>query len=786
MKTTSRKNNPSPALFWRYFVILTGCLLFWPVALSAQPVEGQGTRTIASLTIEFVEIENVSREVVLANMQLREGDRYEEPLIDQDIRTLYRTNLFEYIEVRRSFPTPDTVDLVFVIRPKYRIRAIVFVGNEAFSDRRLRNQTELVTGGALDERRVRLDSQKIFEYYQSKGFPQVVVDFEITRDPTRGTGTITHRIEEGPRVRVRQVEFEGNDSISERRLRRAMETRRWHVFSFLTGRGRFKDDVFEDDLDLLRAFYREQGFLDVAIDAEAVTFRYPSDRRMDITIPIEEGRRYEVGEISLHGFTLYTEEELRSILRLNTGDTFRPSFLDRDTEALRDYFGKDGFLDTMVRATRIPNVETGRIDLRYDIVEGDKVFVESIIVEGNTKTKSVVLIRELGLRPGDVFDSTRMKASQRRLQNTRFFEQVNVVPEPTTVEGRRNLKISVTEARTGNLTFGVGFSSLERAIVFAELTQGNFDLFNPRGGFQGAGQKLRLRLELGTRSSQAILAFEEPWLFQQQLALGFQIYRTESEFFSRNYTELRTGFEVYLRKRLIELIEGRLSYTLELVDISRVGPNTPLTIRREEGERTVSKVGFSLLRDTRDSLMITTQGNRYELFTELAGGPFGADTNYYRIEGRGAQFFRLSDFNTMVFSVIGRTGVVQNFGDSNDVPFFDRNFLGGPRTLRGFRFRDVGPREEGEPVGGKTFGFMSLEYSLEIVEPIRFAVFYDAGFVNEDYADWSISDFNDNVGFGLRILVLGAPLLLDYGIPITTDDENDTGGQFNFSFGTRF
>lgn len=786
MKITSRKNSLNLTasiwmlLCWGFLIGIAGA------SLSAQTREAAGERTVSQLTIEFIELENVSREVVLANMQLREGDRYDENIIDQDIRNLYRTNLFEYIEVRRAFPTPETVELVFVIRPKYRVRAIVLEGNESFSNRRMRNQIEMVSGAALDERRVRLDSQKIFEYYQSKGFPQVVVDFEITRDPTRGTGTVIHRITEGPRVRVRQVNFTGNDSVSDRRLRKTIETRRWTVFSFLTGRGRFKDDIFDDDLDLLRAYYREQGFLDVEIDAEEVTFRYPNERRMDIQIPIREGRRYEVGEISLHGFTLYTEEELRQVLRLQTGDTFRPSFLDRDTEALRDYFGRDGYLDTMVRPTRIPNVETGRIDIRYDIAEGGKVFVESIIVEGNTKTKSVVLIRELGLRPGDVFDSTRMKASQRRLQNTRFFEQVNVSPEPTTVEGRRNLKINVTEARTGNLTFGVGFSSLERAIVFAELTQGNFDLFHPRGGFQGAGQKLRLRLELGTRSSQAILAFEEPWLFQQQLALGFQIYRTESEFFSRNYTELRTGFEVYLRKRLIELVEGRLSYTFEIVDISDVGPNTPLTIQRESGERSVSKVGFSLLRDTRDSLMITTRGNRYELFTELAGGPFGADTNYYRIEGRGAQFFRLSDLNTMVFSVIGRTGVVQNFGDSDDVPFFDRYFLGGPRTLRGFRFRDVGPREEGEPVGGKTFGFLSLEYSLEIVEPIRFAVFYDAGFVNQDYADWSFDDFNDNIGFGFRVQVLGAPLLLDYGIPLTTDDENDTGGQFNFSFGTRF
>ncbi|MCH8539307.1 MAG: outer membrane protein assembly factor BamA [Opitutales bacterium] len=767
----------------QWFLCLMGaCVLFLsPLTL----VHGQ-ERTINELKIEFVELENVSKQVVLANMQTRAGAVFDEGVIDQDIRSLYRTNLFEYIEVRRNFVSDTEVDLTFSIRPKYRVGQILFTGNDRISDRRLRREIQSSPGRALDERQARLDAQKIFELYQQRRYPEVQVDFEIEKDPSRGIGNIVFEIDEGPRVRVSRIDFEGTEHFSDRQLRRVMQTKRWHPLAFLTGAGRFKDDDFEDDLMRLRMFHREAGFLDVELDEEEVDFDFPRLSRLHITIPIKEGRRYQVGEVRITGNERFSTEELMETLSLHPGDYFQPSEMSADRERLYDYYGQFGYLDTMVRPNRIPNVETGNIDIHYEIREADKVHVESVVIEGNTKTKSKVIIRELGLRPGDVFDTTRMKASERRLQNTRFFEEVSVRPEATGVEGRRDLAINVREARTGNLTFGLGFSSLERAVIFGEVTQSNFDLFNPRGGFQGAGQKMRIRLELGTRSNQAVIAFEEPWLFDRQLAFGFQLYRQESDFFTSSFRELRTGAEVYLRKRLIELIEGRLSYTFEVVEISDTDASTPATIRAEEGSRTVSKTQFTLLRDTRDSLLIPTRGNRFELISTLAGGPLGADTNYYSFEARGAQFWPVTEAGNSVLSVIARTGVIDNFGSSDSVPFFDRFFLGGPRTMRGFQFREVGPKEDGDPIGGSTYGYFSAEYSFEIVEPLRFAVFYDAGFVNQDFADFNTSNFNDNYGFGLRIFVMGAPIMLDYGIPITTDEENDTGGQFHFSFGTRF
>ena len=583
----------------------------------------------------------------------------------------------------------------------------------------------------------------------------------------------------------------GNDHVKVGKLRKAIETRKWNIFSWLTGTGRLKDDQLQDDLDKLRDYYRELGYLDVEVPADKIVYRYPKSNKLILTILIIEGRQYKVGSIAITGNTIITTDKLRAVLKQNTGSLFAPSKIDKDVTALEDAYGKDGYIESRAQLVRKPNLSTGAIDIEYRIKESDKFYVESIRVEGNTKTKSVVIIRELSLGPGEVFDSVRMKNSKQILENTRFFEEVSATPETTTIPGRKNLKIAVKEGRTGNLSFGAGFSTLERAVVFAELSQSNFDLFNRRSMFQGDGQKFRLRLQLGSRSSEARLSFEEPWLFQRRLALGFEIFRTSSDYNSSVYSEVRTGAEVYLRKRLFELVEGRLSYGYQIVDIHNVTAGYEPVY--PPGSSNLSTVGFQLLRDTRDKLVNTTRGNRIELISALTTSDLGGNVDYYKLEAKGSQFFPLSETQNQVLAVIGRTGVEDSFGQTLQVPFYDRFYLGGPYTLRGFKYRDVGPKQlsgpsnsDSVPVGGNTYGFASFEYSADIVEPLRFALFYDSGFVNSGSYDFNPAGYSDNFGFGLRLLIMGAPLSLDYGIPITADKTSGKGGQFNFSFGTRF
>jgi outer membrane protein insertion porin family len=763
------------------------------MSLQAQPAASAGAQEAApafkvgSITVKFAGSANVSEQVVRANMQVREGGDLDDTMLDRDIRSLYKTGLFEFIEIKREAVDGKSFNLVIEITPKYRVLAIRYEGNKKVKGTRLEKEIKTKPNTALDERLVKEDSEKIREYYQKSGYNQISVTYTIERDRATGFGTIIFKIKEGNKVKISDVRFVGNTNIKARALKGEMETKKWWIFSWLTGSGRFKDDQFDDDLDKLRDYYREHGYLDVEISQDNVIFAYPTPEKLVLTINITEGRQYRLGEISFKGNKLFTSALLKRVARQKSGVVFVPSKLDKDVERLEDFYGKDGYLDTRVRLVRKPNVNTGNIDIEYGITESEKFNVESVVIEGNSKTKSTVIVRELVLGPGDVFSTVLMKISKLRLENTRFFEDVNVTPQETNIPGRRNMRIAVKEGRTGNLTFGAGFSSLERATVFAEVSQSNFDIFNRRSLFQGDGQKFRLRMQLGSRSSEIVLSFEEPWLFQKQLALGFSIFRTSSDYNSSYYSQIETGGEIYLRKRLFELVEGKLSYTYQIIDIKNVSSSASSYIRSLSGQNTVSKVGFQLLRDTRDKIINTTSGNRVEINTDVAGGPLGGKDNYYRFEFRGSQFFPIFETQAQVLALIARAGVIENFGSTKRLPYYDSFYLGGPYTLRGFENREVGPRDElGEPIGGKSYGFFSAEYSIDIVSPIRFALFYDGGFVNKGAYDFNPLSYNDNFGFGLRLFVAGAPLSLDFGIPITGTKENKKGNQFNFSFGTRF
>ena len=505
---------------------------------------------------------------------------------------------------------------------KYEISEIEFIGNRKYKKSRLLKLIESEDGQTLDEYKLKKDSEAIKEYYLEKGYSNVDVGYEIEKSASSGTAKVIYDIQEGVKIKIEDIQFTGDVSFKQRKLRRVIDTKEHWFFSWVTGSGKFNEQTFRDDLDKLRDFYKSEGYLDVNISESKITYDYPTPNKLAITIDIDEGQNTKLVKFSITGNSLFTDDELMDILRMKTGETFSPQGVDADKEALRDRYGSDGYLETRVEAVRKPNLSTRNIDMVYKIRESDKFYVESVNIQGNTKSKSVVLLRELALAPGDVFDLVRMKRSKARLENTRFFEEVNMNPEPTGIPNRKNLRVVVKEKRTGNLTFGGGFSSLEQVVVFAEVSQSNFDLFNYRSFFQGDGQKFRLRLQLGAKSSEAVLFFEEPWLFEQQLALGFELFRRETDFNNTQYDESRTGFDVYLRKRLFELVEGKVNYTLENVEIFDVDLASS-AIKGEEGETLSSKIGLSLLRDTRDNLLFPTSGSRYEIINQIAGGALG-------------------------------------------------------------------------------------------------------------------------------------------------------------------
>ncbi len=768
--------------------------------MSAQQPAGAES-IVGDIRIEFLDIRNVSDEAVMARVQIREGVPYSQILVDRSIRSLYDTRLFDFIEAKTEPMDDEQVRVIFSVQARYRIRNVRIEGNEEVKTRRLRREIESESGYSLDERRVRRDADAMLTYYRERGYTDAVVDYTIERDSETGLGDVIFKIEEGLRLKIKRVEFVGNQEFSDRRLRREMETRRRWFLSWLTGSGRFDETKFQDDLDRLRILFMNAGYLDVSIPEANVTLDYPKPKEILLTVRIDEGRRYRVGDIYFQGNELFRDVDLYWSLNLLPGDVFSPEVLDKDIERLSDMYGALGYLDTSVRAERRPNIETGDIDIVYRFNESERFEVESIIIEGNDKTKSTVILRELALSPGRTFNLVNMKVSEARLRNTRFFEEVRLTPEATNIPGRRNLKVLVREGRTGNFQFGAGFSSLERAVFFFEISQSNFDLFKWRSPYlQGDGQKFRFRGSYGSRSNELVISFEEPWLFEERLALGVELFRRETDYNSTSYDELRTGMEIYLRKRLIGLIDGQVSYTYEIVDLTLNRLDAPMVIREEaenHSPRSISKVALTLVRDTRNDLIFTTRGSRMQVTGTFAG--VGGDTQYVGLETRNAFFIPTFELGDQVISLLGRAGSLWDYSnDRSGIPFFDRYYLGGPNSLRGFEFRDVGPVDtsEGyiEPIGGSSYAFGSIEYSIKLAEPLRIAMFYDWGFVNDEEFNFNPSHYNDNWGFGIRLLVLGNPLRLDFGIPITSKRygkdggviETNRGNQFNFAFGTRF
>jgi outer membrane protein insertion porin family len=772
--------------------LFSGIIILW------SQVSPDG-KTISSISIELNGPDTIGKSFILQNLQIETGIPYKSNAIDKSITNLMATGAIDDVKVffDPDKSTQNEVALVFKIFTKSRIERVIFEGNDKISTTKLEKSIEVSAGELLDEAEIKADQRALEKLYLEKGFWNSQVDSKIiSKEGERGAQVVFSIIENEKR-KIKKITFTGNQNISEKKLSKQMETAAWRFWRFWSKRSRYRPAELEEDLNKLRSTYRDEGYLDVIIEKNNVKIMPQGKSSLDIVINIDEGKRSYFGEIKLVGNSVITTDELQDKMSIKTGQPYSPTLLAEERNLLRKKYGELGYLDARVTSIRKPNLQTGQIDLLFDITENNKFLVNSIQVRGNDKTKTTAIIRELALAPGETFDLLRMETSEARLKNTRFFETVNLDDEPIASQdpelqsSRRNLVVNVEEGRTGHVSFGVGFSTLEKAMMFAEFRQGNFDIMRWRSPYrlQGDGQKFRLRLKLGARSNEARLALEEPWFMNRRVAAGFELFREKSDYYSSYYDEMRAGFEIYFRKRLFELVEGRLFYRLEDVIIDDVSPNAPNFIKKED--LLISKLGLSLTRDTRNSILFPSEGSIVTLRKEFAGGLFGGDADYGRFELQGAKFLETFDPMEQVLSFSGKLGTLGRFnGEDSDVPFYEKFFLGGPYNLRGWDYRDAGPQEEDEPQGGNSYSYLSAEYTFKIADPLRFAFFYDGGFLRTGDFKFAPGDemqgWHDNWGLGARIMVMGMPLRLDLGFPIT--DPSKTGGspQFHFSGGTRF
>ena len=343
--------------------------------------------------------------------------------------------------------------------------------------------------------------------------------------------------------------------------------------------------------------------------------------------------------------------------------------------------------------------------------------------------------------------------------------------------------MQVQEKRTGALNFGAGFSSIESLIGFVELTQGNFDLLN-YPTFTGAGQKFRLRIQTGTESQNYVLSLTDPYFLDQRFSLGGDLFYREASFLSVEYNQRNYGFTIDARRPLLPFLALNVNYRLEEIDIFDVAFGASPTIVAEAGNHLKSQIGAILNYDTRDSVFLTRHGHRVVLTPFLAGGFLGGNIQTYGFDLQAAQYF-LFPYD-IILTLDGGVGVISTWGSGTSVPIFDRLYLGGANNLRGFDFRDVGPKDiNGEPIGGNTSARITVEVTMPIIPRIRGAVFYDTGYVNADSYDFGTEHIASDVGVGVRLDLPVGPLKIDYGIPLQKDN-NTNGPKVQFSVGYQF
>ena len=767
--------KPSKHLF---AAVASVCVATSPFALA----QNAPPPTVRSIDVQYAGPATVSKSRILANMRTQVGTAYSDVAVEEDIRNLYKTGNISNVRIYGE-PQKDGVKVIVVIQTKSSVQEVRIEGATQVKTKTLRKQMVTKPGEQLTESNLEADRQKILDLYQEKGFKDTAVSVQTKNDEKTNKAVITYVINEGGKTTVKRIRFEGNTVFKPSVLRKQIKTQSKNILSVFTKAGRLSNDKLVEDVTSLKEFYQNAGYLDVQVSDPQIE-RVDKKADVDLIFPIKEGRQYHVGKMSVAGGKVFTSEQLRRVLKSQPGAIYSPKTVADDVKAIQDSYGSLGYVDVQVTPEANPGGPLIN-NINFHVEEGGPSYIQRINISGNTRTKDKVIRRELAVVPGELYNTVRVDASKARLNNLNYFDRVDVYPSESGIPGKKDLNVVVNEKHTGSFNFGAGYSSIDKLIGFVEVSQSNFDIGNwPH--FTGGGERFRSRVQYGTTRKDFTVSLVEPYFLDYQLAVGGELFYHDATYLSTVYAQQNYGFDLYARKAINEFLSWRLDYRIEDVKIYNVTSTaTDGLIKSQEGEKLQSQVGPSITFDTRDSVFLTRKGTRAELSSYVAGGFLGGDVNIYGLNLEVSHFIHLPWDTILILN--GQIAGVSTWSGSQNVPIFDRFYLGGSNNLRGFKFRDIGPKDNsGEPVGGNSLARFTIEYTFPIVDRVRAAFFYDAGVVNSSSFSYSTSGMASDAGFGLRLDLPIGPIRLDYGIPIQKSDASSNSGHFNFNVGYQF
>jgi len=734
----------------------------------------------------------ISTNTVLSKLKTKVGSPYRENVVSDDLKRLYLLGYFSDVKIDNE-KYNNGVKVIITVMERPLIEKITFSGMMRLvkKEEKLKEEIKSKEGQYLDYPTLANDVRTLKKMYEKIGYNQAAIDYKVDINKENNKASVEFAVKEGKRVTIKNIFIEGNQAFSSTRVLRLMKTKRGWLFNA----GILKDDVLKEDVERIKAFYRNNGYSDVEASFEVSTDQ-AKPYWLYITMKINEGKKYLVGDIVINGTRDVSEKVLLGKLKTCTpGKVFSQDGLRQDIAAMQGVYFDRGYIAAHVEESTYLNPQTGRIDITYSVTENQVMYVDKIKIKGNVKTKDVVVRRELRIQPGDKFDGDKLRRSKERLQNLGFFDEISYDTEETTEADKKNLLVDVKEAKTGSFSFGGGYSTVDQFVGFAEIEQKNFDWKNfPY--FTGGGQNLTLRASFGSVSDGYNLSFTEPWLFDYPVAFGFDAYRrshTRDTDAGYGYDEDVTGGDLRLGKEISEYTRLDLTYRYDKIKISNVSDDASEDLKREIGSNVISSIAPVFQFDSRDNVFYATRGNLLVNSFEWAGGAFGGDKNFWKYFGRFSHYFPMP--RNSVVEVRGRAGLASTTGGTERIPIYDRFFAGGASTVRGYDERRLGPVDpvSNDPLGGNALLIGNIEYTYPLLDFIKLAAFYDIGNVWEKIADiGSSKEANDvahtgglksALGLGVRLKTPIGPIMLDYGIPLNKEpgEENRKSGKFHFS-----
>ena len=540
----------------------------------------------------------------------------------------------------------------------------------------------------------------------------------------------------------------------------------------VTGKGYLDEDILNNDTDIVRGFYYDQGYLRVRVEKPKVIVE-KKGKALTIEITIHEGPQFSLEKIDFRGDILTSREDLLEVTKTKKGDVYRNSLVQQDVLRLTDLYADEGYANVEVSPIVKVDEEKKGVHLTLEIEKGEKVYFERITIVGNTTTRDKVIRRELRFGEGDLYTSTGMKRSRQRLKTTGYFKEVDFATSKGTSDERIDLEVGVEEAPTGSVSIGVGFSTKDQFVIQGAFSERNF---------LGLGYQFNLSGDLGGESTQFRIGFTDPWFLGYSVLAGIDVYATEDSFFNTYSTKIYGG-RLRLGKELTEYLRGRITYTYENVEVFDVQEEASRIVKEQEGRRNSSIFGLILSMDRRDDFFFPTRGGVYRLELENSGGILGGDNDFYRVTADVQYYYPL------FWKIVGHgrilLGVVKGYS-GQEVPIWERFYVGGIRTIRGFEYGEAGPEDEtGEVIGSEKEVAGTIEVFFPVKEEmgIRGVLFFDVGKGFDKYDDFS--PLRTSVGLGLRWLTPLGPMRIDYGFNLSPEDDED-GSRFHFFIGGTF